>query len=189
MLEIEHPCPRVAEIRYPRESGCPCQFHGYQMHRMRRTCADDYVHRMPFQIFPQESHGWPYPETARIRDEKVGPDRQHQPLHQGLVLRIDRIHLIASSFRCRFLPEQAAVCTVRLEDMPSDDFGFGRYLVRKSLVHCQHFRIRWGVDDGLPAFCRQIFGEFDPSLHSGTSCRRPVIRYYQCPFHCFDRQM
>ena len=156
---------------------------------MRRAGAYYYIDWMTPEIFFQELYRWTYPEAPRVGDEEIAPDEKQRLLEKCLFLRVDRIDLIASPFGGRFFPEQTSVCAVWFEDMPPDDFRLLRYLVGECPVHGQQFRVGRGVDDRLPALCRQIFREFHPSLHTGTSCRRPIIRYDQCPFHYSDRQM
>lgn len=61
--------------------------------------------------------------------------------------------------------------------MPLDDDSLIRHILFQSLVNAGHLRIFRSVDDGLPSELRQILAEFYPSLHAGTSSRRPVICY------------
>ncbi len=73
MLEIEHLCPRVTEICNPWCSGGKRKPSCYQVHRMRRSCAYYYVHRMFLEIFFEESDRRANPHASRVRYEAVAP--------------------------------------------------------------------------------------------------------------------
>ena len=134
------------------------------------------------KIFLQKSDGRTDPKAARVRTEKVSAHPHCHFLQQGLVLCIDGIdlyRLLAVSGTAQHL----LVHFIRLGDMSPDDFRLCRHLSVQRSVDCQLLRILRRIYHRLPTFRWQVLGEFHPTLHTGPSGRRPVIRYDQYPFH------
>ena len=180
MLEIEHLCPRVTEVGYPRKTGRTGKLPGNQMHGMGRSGAHDDVHRMFAQIFLEKSDGRTHPQAPGVGDEHVPPDIHRNLLLQTFFLAVDGIYLALSGLA---FPEDFPVYAVRLEDGPSDDLGtFGDFFFEGPVLQCK-VRIFRGIDYRLPSVLRQIFGEFHPPLDAGSAGGRPIICDDKCPFH------
>ena len=179
MLEIKYLGPRIPEVGDPRDAGRPGRFPPDQVHGMRRTGADDDVHRMLLQVFPEETDRRTDPANAGIGNEQVAPQPHDHPLQETLFLAVDYVDLGGGCL----LSGQAAVQTVDLRDGPADDFRLGGNVAVQALVDRLHLGILGRIDDRLPAFGGEIFGKFHPALHPGTAARRPVIGYDQNPSH------
>ena len=180
MLEIEHFCPWVAEVRNPRNPGSGSHLHRNQMHRMGRPCTDNDIHRILFQILLQKAHRRPYPGHPRVRDEQIAPEHKHQFLLESPLPVVDGVHLLHTAVLTAHKP---AIQGIELHNRPFDYNGFRRDISLKASVHGSHFRVLRSVNDRLPAVLRQVFGEFHPPLHAGPSGRRPVICDDQNFFH------
>ena len=179
VLEIEDPRPGIPEIGDPRDAGRPGHLPPDQVHRMRGTGGNDYVHRMFPEVFFKETDRRADPAHAGIGDEQVAPQPHDHPLQQALVLAVDHVNLGGRSL----LPGQSAVQAVDFGNGPADDLRFGGNVAVQALVDRLHLRILRRIDDRLPALGREILGEFHPSLHPGTAARRPIIGYDQNPSH------
>ena len=182
VLEIENLSPRITEIGNPRQTSLQGQFATYHMHGLRRACADDKVYRMLLEIVLKVSDRRPDPKTTWVRTEKISPYPHCSLLKEGLILSIYRIDLNRLLAMTGLL-EKLSVKLVWLYDAGLDNLGRLRNLCLKRGVHSKLFWILRSIDYRLPALRREVFGEFHPSLHTGTSCRRPVIRYDKYPFH------
>ena len=178
--EIEHPGPRVAEIRYPRQAGGPVQTASDKMHRLRRAGSDYDIYRMLLQIPAEELHRRPHPSGTGIRNEEIAPHPQHQLLFERLLLGIDGIHPRALG---RPAPHEFMVDGIGFAYGLLDDLGRGRYLLQHALIYRKLLGIGGGVNYGLPAILREIFGELQPALDSGASGGRPVVGYDESPTH------
>ena len=150
VLEIEYLGPWITEIRNPGKSGLACQLHSDDVHGLRRSGAHNKVHRVFLEVFLQEFHGRSDPQAARIGTEEVASHPHRGLLCEGLVLRIDGIHLHRLLAVARLLQE-LLVEFVRLGDMRLYDFSLSRHLSRERLIHSQLFRIFRSIYHRLPA--------------------------------------
>ena len=199
MLEIEHPRPRITEIRHPRNAGGRRHLLRNEVHRVRRAGADNHIDRMLLEVFLQELHRRTNPKAARVGDEEIAANPQRKLLRKAFLLRIYRI-----DFRCRglpclsmhgfslritrgsfgiSLPRQPAVNPVGLENRTFQNYDLFRNIIFQCPIHDRKFRILRSIYHRLPTVLRQIFRELHPSLHAGTSGRRPIVCDNQDLFH------
>ena len=177
VLQVIHLAPRVAKVRNPRNAQGLVQAQPDQVHRMRWTGRDHDIHRMLLQIGFEAFDGRAHPSLARVRHKKIGPNPQGQALFEGFGTGRYFRHLRAPG------PGELAIGCIRLPDGPAEHLHLRRHLCGKRVVQRRVIGMLGRPHDGLPSLRTQVFDKLHPTLHAGTSRRRPVIRYDQHPFH------
>ena len=172
MFVIRNFSPGISKIGYPFQVGkFLFQSQSYKMQRMWWTSRNKGIKMIFLKIFFKILYRWFYPKNSCIRNEKIPTNPYRKFGFPALVFT--NIKLSGFKFFIAFV--QFFCQLIWLPNFGFDDINILRNVFFKTFIQQRITRVFGNENGRFPTKLGKIFCKFQPTLHSRTSGRRPVI--------------